>query len=130
MGYEIEHANAFEWLADREPDSIEAVVTDPPFGVREFDADHLAKKRNGSGGNWRTPQTMGCANRQAVPRFSTVNAEEAERITRYFESFGALVRRVLVPGGHLMIANTPVSYTHLRAHETRHDLVCRLLLEK
>src|SRR5450756_361465 len=24
----------------------------------------------------------------------------------------------------------PVSYTHLRAHETRHDLVCRLLLEK
>src|SRR5450756_1476475 len=24
----------------------------------------------------------------------------------------------------------PVSYTHLRAHETRHDLVCRLLLDK
>src|SRR5450756_1942118 len=24
--------------------------------------------------------------------------------------------------------STPVSYTHLRAHETRHDLVCRLLL--
>src|SRR5450759_5852926 len=24
----------------------------------------------------------------------------------------------------------PVSYTHLRAHETRHELVCRLLLEK
>src|SRR5665648_1129779 len=24
----------------------------------------------------------------------------------------------------------PVSYTHLLAHETRHDLVCRLLLEK
>src|SRR5450759_5053205 len=31
------------------------------------------------------------------------------------------------------ISNRPffaVSYTHLRAHETRHDLVCRLLLEK
>src|SRR5450756_3074863 len=27
-------------------------------------------------------------------------------------------------------AAAPVSYTHLRAHETRHDLVCRLLLEK
>ena len=26
--------------------------------------------------------------------------------------------------------NIPVSYTHLRAHETREDLVCRLLLEK
>src|SRR5450759_5853290 len=32
----------------------------------------------------------------------------------------ALVERILAP----------VSYTHLRAHETRHDLVCRLLLEK
>src|SRR5450756_722127 len=28
------------------------------------------------------------------------------------------------PGG-----SGAVSYTHLRAHETRHDLVCRLLLE-
>eukprot|EP00825_Cyclidium_porcatum_P003900 TRINITY_DN1180_c0_g1_i10.p8 TRINITY_DN1180_c0_g1~~TRINITY_DN1180_c0_g1_i10.p8 ORF type:complete len:152 (-),score=25.82 TRINITY_DN1180_c0_g1_i10:49-504(-) len=28
------------------------------------------------------------------------------------------------------IEQEPVSYTHLRAHETRHDLVCRLLLEK
>src|SRR5450756_426208 len=27
-------------------------------------------------------------------------------------------------------ATKPVSYTHLRAHETRHDLVCRLLLEQ
>ena len=28
------------------------------------------------------------------------------------------------------INSLPVSYTHLRAHETREDLVCRLLLEK
>src|SRR5450756_1644226 len=26
------------------------------------------------------------------------------------------------------VLGVPVSYTHLRAHETRHDLVCRLLL--
>src|SRR5450756_3126204 len=30
----------------------------------------------------------------------------------------------------LDIVYEAVSYTHLRAHETRHDLVCRLLLEK
>src|SRR5450759_5714802 len=30
----------------------------------------------------------------------------------------------------LLILVGTVSYTHLRAHETRHDLVCRLLLEK
>ena len=30
----------------------------------------------------------------------------------------------------LCVGKTAVSYTHLRAHETRHDIVCRLLLEK
>src|SRR5450756_2837819 len=30
----------------------------------------------------------------------------------------------------LAAGDQAVSYTHLRAHETRHDLVCRLLLEK
>src|SRR5450756_1795026 len=29
-----------------------------------------------------------------------------------------------------MTVKEAVSYTHLRAHETRHDIVCRLLLEK
>ncbi len=33
-------------------------------------------------------------------------------------------------GGALLAAWLPVSYTHLRAHETCADLVCRLLLEK
>ena len=31
---------------------------------------------------------------------------------------------------HTLAEPTPVSYTHLRAHETVLDLVCRLLLEK
>src|SRR5450756_2731575 len=38
-----------------------------------------------------------------------------------------------VPKASVIITNPThyaVSYTHLRAHETRHDLVCRLLLEK
>src|SRR5450759_5674132 len=35
--------------------------------------------------------------------------------------------RLLLPDHRYISA---VSYTHLRAHETRHDLVCRLLLEK
>ena len=29
-----------------------------------------------------------------------------------------------------LVNTKPVSYTHLRAHETRSNLVCRLLLEK
>src|SRR5450756_2740890 len=38
-------------------------------------------------------------------------------------------RFFLAPKTIRRCASTPVSYTHLRAHETRHDLVCRLLLE-
>src|SRR5450759_4837961 len=37
---------------------------------------------------------------------------------------------VVVNNGAIAIGTNSVSYTHLRAHETRHDLVCRLLLEK
>src|SRR5665648_1162017 len=36
----------------------------------------------------------------------------------------------LIGYGTNVVAIKSVSYTHLRAHETRHDLVCRLLLEK
>ena len=37
---------------------------------------------------------------------------------------------LLKPGYQAATLVTPVSYTHLRAHETVLDLVCRLLLEK
>ena len=39
-------------------------------------------------------------------------------------------QRLNVAASNLANADSAVSYTHLRAHETRHDLVCRLLLEK
>src|SRR5450759_4417315 len=44
-----------------------------------------------------------------------------------FTAFGGSFIKPSVLG---TVAITSVSYTHLRAHETRHDLVCRLLLEK
>ena len=42
-------------------------------------------------------------------------------LKRYIEIF---------TGRRAVMINTPVSYTHLRAHETGRNLVCRLLLEK
>src|SRR5450756_3207909 len=42
----------------------------------------------------------------------------------------ALVGLAANAGSLFLLRDAPVSYTHLRAHETRHDLVCRLLLEK
>src|SRR5450756_2237655 len=45
-------------------------------------------------------------------------------------SLGATDKCMRVAAAYMaMAATSPVSYTHLRAHETRHDLVCRLLLE-
>ena len=38
--------------------------------------------------------------------------------------------RILIVDDHPVFRHGPVSYTHLRAHETVLDLVCRLLLEK
>src|SRR5450756_2414081 len=56
-------------------------------------------------------------------RVSLPTAEEAPAFARLVREAPALPERTApVP--------ITVSYTHLRAHETRHDLVCRLLLEK
>ena len=42
------------------------------------------------------------------------------------------LRAAKIPGwsGFFADHHWPVSYTHLRAHETKANLVCRLLLEK
>src|SRR5665648_1115863 len=55
-------------------------------------------------------------------RESSPRSELLAITSRYLAS-SAFVIRVLVP----LNVTIPVSYTHLRAHETRHDLVCRLL---
>src|SRR5665648_926166 len=59
---------------------------------------------------------------------------EWEKQARHFE-VGSLKQEVdvvlpILHGPYGEDGTIPVSYTHLRAHETRHDLVCRLLLEK
>mgnify|MGYP003380034079 CR=1 FL=1 len=51
--------------------------------------------------------------------------------SRRRDSIGNTILRNLIKGGYTgeIYPITPVSYTHLRAHETVLDLVCRLLLE-
>ena len=43
---------------------------------------------------------------------------------------GGPQQRLIQPAGDAQHGIQAVSYTHLRAHETVLDLVCRLLLEK
>src|SRR5450756_3151472 len=79
--------------------------------------------------------TMKHATHAATKTMPTSNANSSQTRQRFSRSMSNNVQRVpaLVftakgsPSSHSL---TPVSYTHLRAHETRHDLVCRLLLEK
>ena len=59
----------------------------------------------------------------AIPLLDSQNSFPIE--ISYFLSVGLLVLAPMFFG-----AIYPVSYTHLRAHETVLDLVCRLLLEK
>ena len=67
---------------------------------------------------------------------SEADPPAAERLASAAATIGApdgrgRRRAVLVAEGPIRnMADGPVSYTHLRAHETVLDLVCRLLLEK
>ena len=56
-----------------------------------------------------------------------VYVEEVDRGSKPIEAVGTNTVGFL---GESMMGPVTVSYTHLRAHETVLDLVCRLLLEK
>src|SRR5450756_248792 len=51
-------------------------------------------------------------------------------LRRVHSTVGGKTAVPTLSGMRLLRCAGSVSYTHLRAHETRHDLVCRLLLEK
>ena len=54
--------------------------------------------------------------------------EDDEVLKEFINEYNAYTWGDMMRSDRVM--DTAVSYTHLRAHETRHDLVCRLLLEK
>jgi site-specific DNA-methyltransferase (adenine-specific) len=79
-------------------------VTDPPYGIKEYDNDQLKKRANGNGGVWRIPPSFDGHQRAPLPRFTALNDKDRERIRRFFEEWSRLVRRVLLPGAHVFIA--------------------------
>jgi site-specific DNA-methyltransferase (adenine-specific) len=99
------HADCFEWLRKIPADSIHAVVTDPPYGVKEYDFDQLEKRANGNGGVWRIPPSFDGHVRSPLPRFTALDAQERLRIQEYFREWAGLIRRVLRPGGHVFLAS-------------------------
>jgi site-specific DNA-methyltransferase (adenine-specific) len=95
-------------MQKQEEDSIDAIVTDPPYGVVEYSSEELKKKRSGKGGIWRLPPVMDGCIRQPQPRFSVINEspEKLQNLQDFFEDFGEQAMHILKPGGHVMLAST------------------------
>jgi site-specific DNA-methyltransferase (adenine-specific) len=105
---ELVHDDALSWLATREPDSVHAVVTDPPYGLAEYEESDHAKLRAGRGGRWRIPPTLDGVRRAPVPRFTVLTPPEIGRLESFFRDVATELLRVLVPGGHVFVASNPL----------------------
>ena len=99
------HADCFSWMRRLPKESVHAIVTDPPYGVKEYDVDQLEKRTNGNGGIWRIPPAFDGHKRAPLPRFTALNLDERLRLQEYFSEWGALVLNILRPGGHVLLAS-------------------------
>ena len=96
------------WMAARQERSIHAIVTDPPYGLKEYTDEETAKLRSGKGGVWRIPPAFDGVQRSPLPRFTVLTGEDHEALRSMFLSFAKGAMRVLVPGGHVFIAANPL----------------------
>ena len=101
----IIHANCFDWLKDIPENSLHAIITDPPYGVKEYELDQLEKKDSGIGGVWRIPPSFDGHIRSPVPRFTALNEKERQVIRTFFKDWSRYVMHALRPGGHIFLAS-------------------------
>lgn len=103
--------DCLEWLGGCVHQSIHAVVTDPPYGLVEYQPQQQTKMRNGRGGVWRVPPSYDGFVRSPVPRFTTLSARELDDLDRFFHQWAEALSPALVPGAHVLVASNPlVSY--------------------
>jgi DNA modification methylase len=108
VNYRTYLADAFAWLEAREKNSIHAIVTDPPYGLKEYTDAEKAKLRSGRGGVWRIPPSFDGCKRSPLPRFTVLDKADISALQAFFSAFAKRAMRVLVPGGHIMIATNPL----------------------
>ena len=106
--------DAFAVMASLEESSIQAIVTDPPYGLVEYKKSQVSKLRKGQGGVWRIPPSFDGAKRSPLPRFTTLTNADREKIVEFFGRFGEQALRVLVPGANIVVATNPL-VSHLVA---------------
>ena len=85
-----------------------------------------------SPGSRELPQLAEMAEDATLEFYQGTAMTDALRAWQYVAGVDHLVvpTTVGIDKAEQLVTDNPVSYTHLRAHETREDLVCRLLLEK
>src|SRR5438132_4329327 len=106
--YEVHNVDAFEWLKSAPMNSIEAVVTDPPYGLVEYSDKELTKLKNGKGGIWRLPPSFDGSKRMPLPRFTVLTETDRNSLRDSSFRLASLLKCVLVPGGHVFIATNPL----------------------
>jgi DNA modification methylase len=111
--FQIHQGDAFAWMEAQPENSVEAIVTDPPYGLREYSSEEKAKLRRGKGGVWRIPPAFDGCQRSPVPRFTVLTGNDHDALREFFVDFAALALRVLVPGGHVFIATNPLLSHHV-----------------
>lgn len=100
--------SCFDWLEARAPNSVHAIVTDPPYGLIEYSRKEQNKLRNGQGGVWRIPPSYDGHKRNPVPRFTVLGQKELENLDDFFYRLGALFSRVATPGANIVVASNPL----------------------
>lgn len=98
-------ADCRTWLREAVHDSVHAVVTDPPYGLHEYQPREVAKLRNGRGGVWRLPPSFDGAQRMPLPRFTVNTSTDRAELRVFFKEWAELLMPVLRPGGHVFIAS-------------------------
>lgn len=110
--YELRRVDAFDWLAKAKPNSVHAVVTDPPYGLVEYSSLQLEKRKSGRGGIWRIPPSYDGCKRSPLPRFTVLTERDKGNLEDFFSKFVKLLAPVLVPGAHVFIASNPLISHH------------------
>ena len=105
---ELFHQDCFDWLAEQPDRSIQAVVTDPPYGIREYTPGELAKLRAGRGGVWRMPPSFDGNRRAPLPRFTVLDRSGLEGLRAFFLRWGRAALPKLVPGANVVMASNPL----------------------
>lgn len=106
--YSLHLGDCLSWMEDRSENSVQAIVTDPPYGLKEYTPQEKEKLRNGHGGVWRIPPSFDGCKRSPLPRFTVLTEDDRVRLRGFFADFARRAIRVLVPGGHLFIATNPL----------------------